>query len=581
MSFSEFRKNGHRTRITQTVSHIDLREMIDRGPVNGQEHPDTRVSSDWFSGIPGAVAREDPGIMKNILYGHFGLYGRSLSDIWRFLSFFKSYAYAASMINAKVVASVPLRLYMMVDKGKRPTNLGYRELSPEQKRGFFKRDMGKRVIAAVQRRCRMTADPLLRSQGVTLGKRSHTRAFTREAVTGQDAEVVELTDHPAIDLFHNPNDWQIGSEMLTKMVLYLQFTGNAYLHKERDEFGNVVGLLLLPSQFCWVDVDPNGINGYRIGYAGEMFVPREDIVHLKMPALGGRNRDWSGYIYGKSQVEACLDAVVANEKQHAFDQRWLDNFGTPPFMISFKGTVGEEQRRQMTQDIINFIRNPDNVGVAMVLSDDAQILVPSASESTQRGQIAAASSSGRDLIVQEICACLGVPYAYLSVNQSTAGGVAEQSRIWHLMHTIGPLLTDSQEWFNRSIIPEFDDPRLFYAWDDPMPPNLGGEFDRSMQELDHGVVTINEWRVENGRDPVPWGDGPIHAAGGGQIDDGKGGSGVEDGADGEKPPADDSVGGDDKPEEPAEFEPDVPSGDRPAETVRRKRAKKATGRRKK
>lgn len=46
------------------------------------------------------------------------------------------------------------------------------------------------------------------------------------------------------------------------------------------------------------------------------------------------------------------------------------------------------------------------------------------------------------------------------------------------------------------------------------------EWERSRGQLQEGVITINEWRAENGLEVVPWGDVPLNLIAGGQESDG-------------------------------------------------------------
>lgn len=415
---------------------------------------------DGRSSMPGLVGDE----LNNILYGHFGLYGRSLGDIWRWLGFFKSFFYAATMYNAKAVAAVPFRLKMRVPRKQRPGNVKFRELTPFEQR-----------LHRMQRR-----------------DIDHTR--------GGREEVIEILDHPAINFYRNPNQWQDAYELAIKEVLYLQYTGNAYTQIIRDGFGDPAGLFLLPSQFVWVDVQgQKGIDGYRVGFAGENFLPEEDVIHAKLPSLGGRNRDWSGLVYGRGFAEAAVDSLVKLDKLHEFDHRYLDNFGQPPFFIVLDGAVSDDQREMIKAEMRIFLRDPENAGVGMVLHK-ADVKTLGAQGGSNHGMVSADSSTGRDMIVQEICAITGAPYAVFSHNQSTAGGVADQADPWHLKNVVVPFCTMLAQRRNAMLLREWGDDRLFYEFDDPI--SLLGQAEETREDFQSNIIKLNEARAARGFDPV-------------------------------------------------------------------------------
>ena len=439
-------------------------------------------------GVPGEQETLIQQILQTVLHGRTGLYGRNLQDIWRNLAFFTSYAYAASMYNAKAVASVKLNLMMRVPKGRRPDPA----------------------------RC-----------GFPIGHRSLSLSETKRqyALGNYDdsTEVIQLTKHPALELIRNPNEMQDEYEMRMKLILYLHYTGNAYLQTLRDSMDNPAGLFLLPSQFCWVDLDPRGgVSGYRIGYAAENFVPNRDISHVKLPAVGSQGRDWTGLLYGWSSVQAGWDCILSNTKAHKNDQLFYDNHGTPPFVLVPQGTISEEQALQLQNSIRGFLRNPDNMDLGMVLRHGMEVVSLNQTP-TPRGMVAAGNSHSRDTIVEELCAVWGVPYAFVSNNQSTSGGIADNADPWHLKHTVIPLCNIIEQRFNRVLVKAFDDDRLFYQHEDPL--GLAGNQDFVLKNLEAGIITINEARQELGYGPMPGGEVGGNRPGGSDSDASPAGSG--------------------------------------------------------
>jgi len=61
---------------------------------------------------------------------------------------------------------------------------------------------------------------------------------------------------------------------------------------------------------------------------------------------------------------------------------------------------------------------------------------------------------------------------------------------------------------NQNLLPRYD-PRLFAAFDDPVPESREQHLREDETYLKLGVRTVNEVRDEKGLPPVPWGDTPM------------------------------------------------------------------------
>lgn len=74
-----------------------------------------------------------------------------------------------------------------------------------------------------------------------------------------------------------------------------------------------------------------------------------------------------------------------------------------------------------------------------------------------------------------------------------------------------PTLAKIQTIINRHIIPEFDEEkRVKFTWIyEPDFEEKAMQQQVSSERLNNAQITINEWRIEQGLDPLPWGDVPM------------------------------------------------------------------------
>ncbi|KKM22872.1 hypothetical protein LCGC14_1620930, partial [marine sediment metagenome] len=119
-----------------------------------------------------------------------------------------------------------------------------------------------------------------------------------------------------------------------------------------------------------------------------------------------------------------------------------------------------------------------------------------------------------------VCAMFGTTPGELGINVSPTGTASRatqegQERV-HLRKAIKPLLAIEEYHINTEIIPEFfgeeEEVTVMYQCKEL---DLAEELRQQKideSDLDRGVRTINEVRIERGLDPVEWGDTPMQVA---------------------------------------------------------------------
>lgn len=215
---------------------------------------------------------------------------------------FNSWVYAAAMLNAQAVAAVPLRLYVRSRKG---TEL------------FKSRPVSRSVKSYLhgQRGDQLHPSPIVMS---------------KIAQWGDQLSVV--TDrHPLLDLLTTVNPYFNGFELTILRMLYLQITGNCYVHPVIDpDLQRPRELWIMPSQ--WTQIVPSRehfIAGYVYGQTSEQrqFFAAEEVIHWKLPNLENLH-------YGKGCLEAVWSAIGLHESKRTMDQARFDNHARPDYLLS-------------------------------------------------------------------------------------------------------------------------------------------------------------------------------------------------------------------------------------------------------
>ena len=232
------------------------------------------------------------------------------------MSRFNGWVYASAQIIARACSAQPIKLYSM-----RPQN-GAKSLYPtrqlnQQKSAFLRGNLETKPSTFVQ----------------------------RKAVQG---EMVEVFEHPILELLDNPSPEMDGYTLAVQRFLNLQITGNAYLHPIISEtLGVPVELWNMQSDM--VSIIPDGamdlVDYYVYGKLPNTAEFRKDeVLHEKQP-------NPSDPFYGRGWVSACIPAIDLLESMDAYEQNVLDNQARPDWAIMVKEHLTDSQYQRLMQQV--------------------------------------------------------------------------------------------------------------------------------------------------------------------------------------------------------------------------------------
>jgi HK97 family phage portal protein len=152
-------------------------------------------------------------------------------------------------------------------------------------------------------------------------------------------------DHPAQELFLQPNPWQTGMEFLEMMQGHLELRGNAYALKIPGNGRAIDQLLPQHPDRVRVYLLPNGRLRYEITAYSNGQIDRysqDEILHLRAWSSDG--------IMGMSTVSAGAETIGVGLAQQEHRARYFRNNAIPGMVLeSVKLT--DEAREEMTQSI--------------------------------------------------------------------------------------------------------------------------------------------------------------------------------------------------------------------------------------
>ena len=372
----------------------------------------------------------------------------------------RSWVFAAANINAQAVASVPIRLYAKKGNGRKLYKT--RSVPRHQKQYLLGDGHG-------------DARP---SNGV----------LRKIADFGEDME--EVTEsHPIIELLSSTNPFLNGFDMTVLRILYGELTGNAYLHPVIDEdSGLPAELWPLAPQFTEVIPDEDEfISGYLYGISADrkQVFERDEVIHFRRPNPGN-------LYYGLGKIEAAYGAVLSNQAVHDMDLAMFQNSARPDYAVVVRGTPTSDQLDRFQEQVEQRLRGTRRDGNFIAVTGDVQFTPLN---------FPPKDVAGREDIVEEIAAVFGVPVSMLKANDPNLASARTGFAQWR-EGTVLPLLRMDEEELNQTLLPMFGlEDELCLAYDNPVPRDTQYELQERQTAVQGGWRTINEARLEEGREP--------------------------------------------------------------------------------
>jgi phage portal protein BeeE len=391
---------------------------------------------------------------------------------------FKSICYACAHLNAGGLTRTPKRLYAATKSGQARPKCAVR---------------GHRKTAADRAR--------LRWMSKTHGYQHYFKAVE---------EVDEVLEHPLLQALAHPNPDFDEHGLFTHAVLSLDMLGAIFWEPEADgqpAKGVPDSFWPLLSQFVVPYRTPSGSQVESYSYFGQRYEPTQ-LVRCRFVGL----RDPYGVGYGPAQ--AAFEYVGLGDQFVSVQENLLGQGFRPSAVISLKdGTMpmGRDERRRFEADVNSKWsgRSAGRVFVADGALDVKPLMFPPS-------DLAALQIS--DNALQRVANCFGIPLSLLKTEDVNLAN-AEAGHRQHAELGVQPRCVMLASAFTRwvhghggeirkaySRDPGWD--RLFLAFDNPVVEDLERRAKIVDMQLKNGERVINEVRLEDGYDRVPWGDEP-------------------------------------------------------------------------
>tara|TARA_R100000808_G_scaffold1822_2_gene7791 strand:- start:586 stop:1941 length:1356 start_codon:yes stop_codon:yes gene_type:complete len=322
-------------------------------------------------------------------------------------------------------------------------------------------------------------------------------------------EQVNDPNNPFNKLFKDPNPIMDAYEVMERLSIDLDLTGNAYLYVVKDSNGVPVEVHPLLSYRMTIvpaeqenkegdlvagyiySLDDN-INSININDRGTAF-SKDEIIHFK-------TANPMSVFYGNSPIESSQYSIEVDKEMSVQRLRLLQNRAIPEGILT--------SQRPLTQNDAERIRHQWNQLYQGRSKRGRVAVLDSGTFNFQRLGLNAEElefTQGKEAVWREIFACYRVPYAILGGKDVNKATVEAAERIFQLQG-VKPRLLKIQATINKWLMPMFGGMEMEFRFDDPTSKDSTFRLEEKKTNLQLGVSTINEERIKDGLPPVAWGE---------------------------------------------------------------------------
>lgn len=308
----------------------------------------------------------------------------------------------------------------------------------------------------------------------------------------------EITDHPFLDFMARPNPlpFMTRSALWKVHETYLMIKGEGPAIIERDAAGYPAELWPIPPHWL-ADIPRLDFPFYTIRNRDglQTLVPIEDVFLVR------QLNPLDPYGRGLGDAEAVADEIETDEYMAKWAKKFFYNDATPPVLMSAPGITQDEYNRFTASwnDRFRGVGNAHKMGI-IPREVDIHKLVDSQREMDF-------TESRKDLR-DGVNAHFGVPPEILGIVENSNRATATQAKIIYAENVLTPRLLARQDAINMQLLAAWGED-LLWEYDDIVPEDTDFRLEMSNAGLSGSAIMLDEWREQNGFDPLPDGAGQV------------------------------------------------------------------------
>lgn len=295
-------------------------------------------------------------------------------------------------------------------------------------------------------------------------------------------------------LKYQPNDDQDAVQFKEQLVLGLLLYGNAYAQITRDSNGNITELYALDSRVTHKQKTAEGKKFYTtIRDDKALILPKSDVMHIT--SLGGR-----------SPIDLARETLGEMFEMQTRNASFWANGANVSGLLKFAGKVTKPMLDNLRRSWESTYTGANNAGKTLILEQGMDFQPISVSQ--QQAQFI----ESMKLDGNQICGIFSVPPHKVGFLDDATYSNIEEQNISFVTDCLYPLIVRTEMAMMASLLSESEVKK--YKFEFNLDAQLRGRALERAQKLQierqNGVLSIDEWRQLENRNPLPDGLGNIY-----------------------------------------------------------------------
>jgi HK97 family phage portal protein len=330
------------------------------------------------------------------------------------------------------------------------------------------------------------------------------RSASEPTMTVVDEEGEQIKEHPARQLFFQPNALQSEFDFWEFVILQLMLAGNSFVQKIRNNSGQVVQLwpVTKPQQMQVIIDDDGQIIAWQYqSLRGAIQIPPSEIIHFKLPR-------YDDLYFGYAPMAVAVRSVERNNKSMDFIDTFFDNAAVPQGLLKTKKQLETYEAERYAKLFKAKYSGSGRFDIA-VLDNETEYQKMGMGP----GELEMPSLNALD--ESKICQIFGIPpvliHAMIGLENSTYNNISTlRELVWDL--NLSPLFTRLQDKLNSELAVDFGlmPSNMPFQWDFSKVLALQARMlikkEQALAEFQAGVITRNEYRSVAGYEADTQGD---------------------------------------------------------------------------
>lgn len=311
-------------------------------------------------------------------------------------------------------------------------------------------------------------------------------------------ELVEIEEHPMLELLYSPNPFLTGMSTRQLTQVYLDIVGESFWIKDRNGAGVPNAVWPLPPH--WVMSTPTPQRRFFEVNHGSWHgdIPDTEILWMAYP------NPENPYGRGSGTARALADELETDEYAAKHTKQWFFNRAVPELFISPKSATDELGAPEALRLERKFLQKHQGMMRAYLPHVSTLPLdVKELSQSFKNMELVELRRHERDTIIQ----VYGVPPEMLGIIENSNRATIDAADYLMARHVLVPRLEFQREILQERLAAEYDD-RLIVEYDSPVTEDKAHHLE--VAKAAPWVPELNDWRKMMGMEPLEQG-GNVHA----------------------------------------------------------------------